>query len=67
MFNNCESFARWCVTGREVSDQSKNVLHGMKRGLEYDRSPVSGAVVGGILGAVFGSLDSDSPRKVRRS
>jgi HRAS-like suppressor 3 len=46
--DNCESFARWCVTGREVSQQSTGAVLGLCAGVA---SIVVGG--GGVLGAVL--------------
>jgi HRAS-like suppressor 3 len=46
--DNCESFARWCVTGREVSQQSTGAVLGLAAGLA---SIALGG--GGVLGAVL--------------
>lgn len=45
LFDNCESFARWCVVGNEVSFQGRGVLAGAIAGF--------GSIVlgGGLLGA----------------
>lgn len=45
LFDNCESFARWCVVGNEVSFQGRGVLVGAVAGF--------GSIVfgGGLLGA----------------
>lgn len=45
--DNCESFARWCVTGREVSQQSTGAVLGAMLG------GVSLLAGGGLAGAVL--------------
>lgn len=50
LFDNCESFARWCVTGREVSQQSTGALVGAAAGL------ASILIGGGPLGALLTSF-----------
>lgn len=47
LFDNCESFARWCVVGSEVSFQGQGVMVGVAAGV--------GSIVlgGGLLGAAL--------------
>lgn len=57
LFNNCESFAKWCATGeeksRQINSHAKYVLHG------FFPFGVPGAVLGACLSAMkmsFGDL-----------
>lgn len=50
MRDNCESFARWCVTGREVSQQSTGAVLGVAAGLAS--MVCGGGLLGGMLVAV---------------
>lgn len=47
LFDNCESFARWCVVGSEISFQGQGVVVGVAAGV--------GSLVfgGGLLGAAL--------------
>ena len=47
LFNNCESFARWCVVGEEESFQTQGAFVGAVGGI------ASLALGGGVFGAVL--------------
>jgi hypothetical protein len=65
--DNCETFARWCVTGREVSQQSTGAVLGVTAGV------VSILCGGGPLGALLTAFvthkiwDRRSNRSVNRA
>ncbi|PXF47259.1 hypothetical protein BWQ96_03034 [Gracilariopsis chorda] len=50
LFQNCENFARWCVTGRAASFQSQGAFIGLAGGI------ASLALGGGFLGAVLTAI-----------
>lgn len=51
LFNNCETFASWCVTGKDVSRQSLGVARGIREGIRSE-----GGWVGGVLGGFLAGM-----------
>lgn len=62
LFNNCESFAKWCVTGeeksRQINSHFKYVFHG------FFPFGLPGAVVGACLSAVKMSFGDVQRRRM---
>lgn len=54
LFNNCESFAQWCITGSEKSAQIDNYIRGVSRGVK--QLGVAGIPVGLLFSAVAMAL-----------
>lgn len=65
LFNNCESFAKWCVTGEEKSRQINSHAKFVLRGFFPFGLP--GAIVGMCMSAVKMSVgDVESRRMIKR-
>jgi len=61
-FNNCESFAQWCMTGKEESAQIKVYTENAKQGLQKDG--VKGALTAIAMSALF--MPVVGPKLVKR-